>query len=117
MIGLDSHCGISAIPTTTKEIAPTIKLASLSIAFTGGVLYHRIPTELAHMSASLPLPTAEQQQRAKWDLLLLDLEFRTEQVRQLKRFEPWKLAATMASAIAIAGSALAALALWASHLV
>ena len=69
------------------------------------------------MSASLPLPTAEQEQRAKWDLLLLDLEFRAEQVRQLKRFEPWKLAATMASAIAIAGSALAALALWVGHLV
>jgi len=36
-------------------------------------------------------PTPEQQQRAKWDLLLLDIEQRTEQVRQLKRFEGWRL--------------------------
>lgn len=68
------------------------------------------------MSASIPLPTAEQQQRAKWDLLLTDLELRTEQVRQLKRFEPWRLAATLASASAIAGSAVAAAILWTAHL-
>jgi hypothetical protein len=35
------------------------------------------------MSATT-LPAPEQQQRAKWDLLLLDLEQRAEQVRQLK---------------------------------
>jgi hypothetical protein len=68
------------------------------------------------MSASLPLPSAEQEQRAKWDLLLLDLEFRAEQVRQLKQFEPWKLASTLASAGAVAGSAVAALILWSAHL-
>lgn len=36
-------------------------------------------------------PTPEQQQRAKWDLLLLDIETRTEQLRQLKTYEPRKL--------------------------
>jgi hypothetical protein len=34
-----------------------------------------------------PLPTDQQQQRARWDLLLLDIEHRTEQVRQLKAYE------------------------------
>jgi hypothetical protein len=37
------------------------------------------------------LPADEQQQRAKWDLLLLDIEHRTEQVRQLKSYEPWRI--------------------------
>jgi hypothetical protein len=37
------------------------------------------------------LPTPEQQQRAKWDLLLRDLELRGEQIRQLKSFEGWRL--------------------------
>jgi len=32
----------------------------------------------------MSLPSDEQQQRAKWDLLLLDIEHRTEQLRQLK---------------------------------
>jgi hypothetical protein len=32
--------------------------------------------------------TTEQEQRAKWDLLLLDLERRTEQVRLLKSPDP-----------------------------
>lgn len=36
------------------------------------------------MSAAAPTPTAEQEARAKWDLLLLDIETRTEQLRQLK---------------------------------
>jgi hypothetical protein len=31
---------------------------------------------------SAPLPTDEQEQRAKWDLLLLDIEARTEHLRQ-----------------------------------
>lgn len=43
------------------------------------------------MSATITLPTPEQQQRAKWDLLLLDIETRSEQLRQLKTFEPRKL--------------------------
>lgn len=38
-----------------------------------------------------PLPTAEEQQRAQWDLLLRDLELRAEQVRQIKTFEGWRL--------------------------
>jgi hypothetical protein len=33
-------------------------------------------------------PTPEQQQRAKWDLLLLDIEHRTEQLRQMKGYAP-----------------------------
>ena len=36
-------------------------------------------------------PTTEQEQRAKWDLLLLDLEHRAEQVRQMKAYEPRRL--------------------------
>jgi hypothetical protein len=36
------------------------------------------------MSATHPIPTPEQEARAKWDLLLLDIEQRTEQLRQLK---------------------------------
>jgi hypothetical protein len=62
-------------------------------------------------------PSEEQIQRAKWDLLLLDIEARTVQVRQLKTYEPWRLAAALASSAAVAGSAVAALILWAAHLV
>ena len=36
------------------------------------------------MSATQPAPSAEQEARAKWDLLLLDIEARTEQLRHLK---------------------------------
>jgi hypothetical protein len=36
------------------------------------------------MSAATPVPTAEQEARAKWDLLLLDIETRSEQLRQVK---------------------------------
>ena len=61
-------------------------------------------------------PTLEQEQRAKWDLLLLDLEYRAEQVRQAKRYEPWKLAAALASAGTVTGTAVAALILWTAHL-
>jgi hypothetical protein len=68
------------------------------------------------MSATTPLPTEEQRMRAKWDLPLLDIEHRTEQVRQMKRYEPWRLAAALASASAIAGSAVAAAILWTAHL-
>ena len=68
------------------------------------------------MSAANPVPSEEQKARAKWDLLLLDLELRGEQVRQMKAYEPWKLAAALASASAIAGSAVAAAILWSAHL-
>ena len=54
-------------------------------------------------------PTADQEQRAKWDLALADLEKRAEEIRQLKtididmklrlyRLEPWKIALTTVSA-------------------
>lgn len=62
-------------------------------------------------------PTPEQQQRAAWDLLLLDIEVRSVQLRQLKTYEPWRLAATLGSAAAVGGTAVAALILWAAHLV
>jgi hypothetical protein len=62
-------------------------------------------------------PTPEQEQRAKWDLLLLDLETRGEQIRQMKAFpagtyEGWKVAfAGMAAGgtLLAAGAALMAL--------
>jgi len=65
------------------------------------------------MSTTLSLPSTEQEQRAKWDLLLLDLELRSEQLRQLKRYEPLRLmisAITAAAALLGAGAALGALA-------
>ena len=39
----------------------------------------------------MSLATQEQEQRARWDLLLLDLEHRAEQVRHLKTYEGWRL--------------------------
>jgi hypothetical protein len=52
-----------------------------------------------------PLPTEEPQQRAKWDLLLLDIEHRTEQVRQLKTYEPRRLIIqTVTAAVAVFAS-------------
>ena len=60
------------------------------------------------------LPTAEQQQRAKWDLLLLDIETRTEQLRQLKVYEPRRLVfmgLTSGAALFGAGAAVATIAL------
>jgi hypothetical protein len=55
---------------------------------------------------TIPLPTVEQQQRAKWDLLLTDLEHRTEQLRQLKAYEPRRIfiqAITASAAVFAAG--------------
>ena len=46
------------------------------------------------------LPTPEQQQRAKWDLLLTDLEYRGEQLRQIRAFEPWRMVFTAITAAA-----------------
>ena len=57
-------------------------------------------------------PTPEQQQRAKWDLLLLDIEHRSEQLRQLKSYEPRRLliqAVTASAALLGGGAALGAL--------
>jgi len=42
-------------------------------------------------------PSPEQQQRAKWDLLLADLEYRQEQLRQARQqmsLAPWQIAFT-----------------------
>jgi hypothetical protein len=61
------------------------------------------------MSATVPLPTPEQEQRAKWDLLLTDLEYRSEQLRQLKTFEPRRLVLSgIATGAAVFGSGAAA---------
>lgn len=56
-------------------------------------------------------PTAEQEQCAKWDLILLDIEARTEEVRQLKLYEPLRLiriAITASAALLGAGGAIGA---------
>lgn len=63
------------------------------------------------MSATHPIPTAEQNARAKWDLLLLDIEHRTEQLRQMKAYEPRRLliqGLTAAGALLGAGAAIGA---------
>lgn len=57
------------------------------------------------------LPTSEQQQRAKWDLLLADLEYRQEQLRVARQdllFKPWQVAfagMTAGAALFAAGAA------------
>jgi predicted esterase len=41
-----------------------------------------------------PLPTVEQDARAKWDLLLADNEYRLEQLRRVRqemRLAPWQI--------------------------
>jgi hypothetical protein len=59
-------------------------------------------------------PLAEQivagveKQRARWDLLLLGIEYHTEQLRQLKTFEPRKLLFTgLTTGAALFGAAVA----------
>jgi hypothetical protein len=52
------------------------------------------------MSDQLPRPTPEQVERARWDLLLLDIEHRTEQIRQIKTFEGWRLLFSELTAVA-----------------
>jgi hypothetical protein len=61
---------------------------------------------------STAVPSAEQEQRAKWDLLLLDLEHRAGQVRQMKAFEGRRLIVQpigAAAAVFIAGAAVGAM--------
>jgi hypothetical protein len=61
---------------------------------------------------SMTLPSAEQVERARWDLILRDLEHRAEQVRQMKAFEGRRLAIQAIGATAavfIAGTAVGAL--------
>ena len=48
----------------------------------------------------MSLATREQEQRARWDLLLLDLEHRAEQVREPKTYEGWRLAVPTIAAFA-----------------
>jgi len=51
-------------------------------------------------------PSDEQRQRAAWDLILLDVELRTEQLRQMKAFEPKRMiiqGLTAAAALMAAG--------------
>lgn len=59
----------------------------------------------------MPIPSAEQEQRAKWDLLLADLEFRQEQLRATRqdmRFKPWQVAfAGMTAGAAFFGAGVA----------
>jgi hypothetical protein len=58
------------------------------------------------------VPTPEQEQRAKWDDILLDIEHRTEQLRQLKSYEPRRLliqAITSSAALLGSGAAIGAL--------
>ena len=54
-------------------------------------------------------PTPEQEERAKWDLRLLDIETLTEPVRRLKTYERWLLIAMPAVATFGAGAAFATL--------
>lgn len=64
------------------------------------------------MMGMMPLPSEEQRARAKWDLLLLDIEHRSEQVRQMKAFEGRRLAIQAFGAggtVFIAGAAVGAL--------
>jgi hypothetical protein len=54
------------------------------------------------------LPTPEQEQRARWDCLLSDIEARTEQLRQLKPVEARTLMVagiTTGAAVFAAGAA------------
>lgn len=43
----------------------------------------------------MTMPTDEQQQRARWDLLLLDIEQRTEQLRHAKAYNPVEMEARL----------------------
>jgi hypothetical protein len=64
------------------------------------------------MNSDSPQPTPEQEQRAKWDLLLLDIELRTQQVIHMKRFETWKALATLLLAAAALGTSTIGAILW-----
>jgi hypothetical protein len=67
------------------------------------------------MSATTAAPTPEQMQRAKWDLILADIEYRQEQLRGPRQdiaWKPWQIVATVVTAAAAfmgAGFALAKL--------
>lgn len=48
----------------------------------------------------MSVPNDDDKQRAKWNLLLLDIEARTEQVRQMKAYEPRRLVIQAVTAFA-----------------
>jgi hypothetical protein len=48
----------------------------------------------------LTAPTSDQEQRAKYDAVLADLELKQEQLRQLRLFEPRRLTFQMLGAVA-----------------
>jgi hypothetical protein len=54
-------------------------------------------------------PSAEQEQRARWDQLLLDIETRTEQLRQMRPFEGYRIVVASAIAVFFAGAAIGGL--------
>jgi hypothetical protein len=67
------------------------------------------------MSATTAIPTPEQLQRAKWDLILADHEYRLEQIRASRQDQYWKAwqvfipAVTASAALLAAGFAFAKL--------
>ena len=71
------------------------------------------------MSATTHVPLTEQEQRAKWDLLLLDIEYRTEQLRQIKatpmRIEILKLGVAAITAAVALLAATAGGTVWLMH--
>jgi len=71
------------------------------------------------MSATTPVPSTEQEQRAAWDLLLLDIEYRTEQLRQIKatpmRIEILKLGVASITAAVALLAAVAGGTVWLMH--
>jgi hypothetical protein len=72
------------------------------------------------MSAATAVPTPEQEQRARWDLIILDLEYRAEQVRQIKatplRIEVLKLTVSAITAAVVLIGGVGAGTIWLLHL-
>ena len=60
------------------------------------------------MSATTFVPSAEQEQRAKWDLLLADHEYRLEQIKASRREQYWKAWQVLIPAVTASGALLAA---------
>ena len=61
------------------------------------------------------IPLTEQQQRLVWNEILLDIEYRSEQLRQLKSLEPLKLAISAAGTAAGVLAAIAGGTVWLLH--
>ena len=60
------------------------------------------------MSATTAVPTPEQLQRAKWDLILADIEYRQEQLRASRQEGYWKPWQVLIPAVTASGALLAA---------